>query len=266
MGNEVSGTRLEFLNVSKAYRTRAGEEIPALEPLDLCLEPGEFVAMVGPTGCGKSTLLQIGAGILAPSGGEVKSGGKPVLGPDLERAVVFQNYALFPWRNVADNVAFGLEHLGVSKAERRRIAREYLELVGLSGFEQKMPNELSGGMKQRVALARAFAVKPPIILMDEPFGALDALTRRFLQRELLRIWNEHKTTVLFITHSVMEALYLADRIIVMSARPGRIRDEVRLDISRPRDTTAEELNTLERHIFKHLDEELLKTFGSTRAA
>lgn len=266
MKSESLGSCLEFKNVSKQYSTRAGDEIVALDPLDIKLEPGEFVAVVGPSGCGKSTLLQIGAGIIPPTAGQVRSGSTTVEGPGLERAVVFQNYALFPWRNVLDNVAFGLEQQRVKKKERDRIAREYLELVGLSQFERKMPNELSGGMKQRVALARAFAVKPPIILMDEPFGALDALTRRFLQRELLRIWEEHKTTVFFITHSVMEALYLADRIIVMSARPGRVKREIRLEMKRPRETTSAEFNALESDIFEYLDEEVLKTIRSGRAA
>ena len=183
-----------------------------------------------------------------------------VQGPDIDRGMVFQDYALFPWLDVLGNVEFGLERKGLPRRRRREVAMRYLNMVGLADFADKRPRELSGGMKQRVAIARAFATEPSIIFMDEPFGALDALTRRHLQHELLRIWQEHRKTVVFITHSVVEAIYLADRVVLMTARPGRIKTELPIDLPHPRDPTSDPFRTLERRIYADLDEELAKSF------
>lgn len=258
---ESIGKALRIRGLSKTYFTRSGESVEALCPVNMDIRAGEFVAVVGPSGCGKSTLLQILAGITEPSAGEAYADDTRIHGPSIDRSMVFQNYALFPWLSVRRNVEFGLEHKRVPKAERREVAERYLKMVGLSAFADKQTNELSGGMKQRVAIARAFAVDPSVILMDEPFGALDALSRRLLQRELLRIWQEHRKTVLFITHSVVEAIYLADRIVVMTARPGRIRSEIEVGLEHPRDNTSPQFAELERDIYAQLDEELTRSFG-----
>lgn len=234
--------------------------VQALMPTTLTVPAEQFVAIVGPSGCGKSTLLNILAGFLKPTGGSAEIGEEPVTGPDIDHGVVFQDYALFPWRSVIDNVAFGLEQMGVSRRQRYDIALNYLGMVGLKDFAKQRPKNLSGGMKQRVAIARAFATDPSVILMDEPFGALDALTRRFLQQQLLKIWQEHKKTILFVTHSVQEAVFLADRIIVMTARPGRIKSDHRIDMPHPRDFAADDFRALERRIFADLDAELAKSF------
>lgn len=242
------------------FSTREGESVRALEPVDLDIKPGEFVALVGPSGCGKSTLLNILAGFITPTGGKATVGGDPITRPDIDHGMVFQDYALFPWLSVIDNVAFGLERKGIAKPDRLRIAQEYLDLVGLGDFAQKRPSELSGGMKQRVAIARVFATDPSIIFMDEPFGALDALTRRHLQHQLLEIWQQHKKTIIFVTHSVQEAIYLADRIIVMTARPGRIKIDQAIDLPYPREYTEAPFRKYEKLIYDQLDEELAKTF------
>jgi len=255
-----AGKPLTIRDLSMTYLAVSGERVEALAPLDLDVRAGEFVVIVGPSGCGKTTLLQILAGFFKPSGGEARVGDARIEGPDIDRGMVFQSYALFPWLTVAGNVEFGLERKGIAKRERREIARGYLKMVGLQEFADKQVNEMSGGMKQRVAIARAFATDPSIILMDEPFGALDALTRRFLQRELLRIWQEHKKTVVFITHSVVEALSLGDRILVMTARPGRIKRELLVQHPHPRDLSSELFRQYERDIYAELDEELAKSF------
>jgi ABC-type nitrate/sulfonate/bicarbonate transport system ATPase subunit len=256
-----SGKPLQIRGLEKTYHTRSGEAVEALCPIDMDIEAGEFVAVVGPSGCGKSTLLQLLAGIVEPTAGEAHADRAIISGPSIDRSMVFQHYALFPWLTVRRNVEFGLERKRIPRAERRAIADHYLKMVGLSAFADKETSELSGGMKQRVAIARAFAVDPSIILMDEPFGALDALSRRLLQRELLRIWQEHRKTVVFITHSVVEAIFLADRIVVMTARPGRIRSDIRVELPHPRDNTAPEFTELERDIYAQLDEELTRSFG-----
>lgn len=203
------------------YRSK-GESVLALDDINLTLEPGEFVCVVGPSGCGKTTLLRMLAGFLQPTGGEVRVGGKAVRAPAPERGVVFQQANLYPWLTVSKNVEYGLRMRGVRKKERVETARRYLELVGLAGFESRAPYELSGGMQQRCQIARVLALDPAIMLMDEPFGALDALTRERMQDELLRIWNATGKTIFFITHSVEEAVFLSTRVMVMSARPGRI--------------------------------------------
>lgn len=251
---------LSLRGLAKHYQTADGRTIEALLPVDLDIAPGEFLVVVGPSGCGKSTLLNILAGLTMPSVGETRVGDTVVTGPDIDRGMVFQDYALFPWLTVIGNVEFGLERKGVPRRERRAVAMRYLDMVGLADFAEKQPRELSGGMKQRVAIARTFAAEPSIIFMDEPFGALDALTRRYLQHELLRIWQQHRKTVVFITHSVVEAIYLADRIVLMTARPGRIKSIIRVELPHPRDPISEEFRAIERQVFGELDEELTKSF------
>jgi NitT/TauT family transport system ATP-binding protein len=206
----------------------------ALEDVSLSLEDNEFVSIVGRSGCGKSTLLLILAGLIQPTAGSVLIDGRPLQGPGVDRGLVFQQYTLFPWLTAAKNVEFALRQTGVPKAKRQQQAREQLDLVGLSGFEDALPKELSGGMKQRVALARTLSYRPKILLMDEPFGALDALTRRSAQQLLLHVWEQHRLTVLFITHDVDEAVLLSDRVCFMTDRPGRIKGEVKISLPRPR--------------------------------
>lgn len=247
-------------SLEMTFTSEHGGSVQAMAPTSLDIAPRQFVAVVGPSGCGKSTLLNILAGFITPTGGSARIGGEEVTGPDIDHGVVFQDYALFPWLNVIDNVGFGLERMGVDKARRYETAAKYLELVGLKEFAYQRPNELSGGMKQRVAIARAFATDPSVILMDEPFGALDALTRSFLQRQLLHLWQKHKKTILFITHSVQEAVYLADRIIIMTSRPGTIKLDMPVDLSYPREFSDSAFREIEKHIFNELDEELAKTF------
>lgn len=256
----VHAKSVSIKSLEMTFSTREGESVRALEPVTLDIAPGEFVALVGPSGCGKSTLLNILAGFIKPTGGEARIGDEPVTRPNIDHGMVFQDYALFPWLSVVNNVAFGLERKGISKPERTKTAQEYLELVGLGDFAVKRPSELSGGMKQRVAIARVFATDPSIIFMDEPFGALDALTRRHLQHQLLEIWQRHKKTIVFVTHSVQEAIYLANRIIVMTARPGRIKTDTNIDLPYPRDFTQARFRKYEKQIYNQLDEELAKTF------
>lgn len=249
-------------NVSKLYYTDTGEPVEALRPVTLDIATGEFVALIGPSGCGKSTLLNIVAGFESPTAGAVLVDGEKVTRPDMRRGMVFQQYALFPWLNIRDNIAFGLRQRGMPRREREAVANRYLELVGLGEFGNARPDALSGGMKQRVALARVFATEPSTILMDEPFGALDALTRGFLQQELLRIWREHRKTVLLVTHSVQEALFLATRVVVMTSRPGRIKLDQRVELPYPRTLATPGFRELEATILTALDDELRKTYGA----
>ena len=225
--------KLKIDNVYKEYQGRNGKTI-ALNGVSLDIKENEFICVVGPSGCGKSTLLNIIAGLLEPTSGTVTLDGKVIEGTGVERGVVFQQYALFPWRTVLKNVMFPLEMKKVPKAEAEAIARKYIKSVGLEGFEKSFPKELSGGMKQRVAIARAYAANPEVLLLDEPFGALDAQTRVQLQSELLETWEKEKKTCFFITHDVDEAVILAQRVIIMSARPGRIKKIVDIDIPYPR--------------------------------
>ncbi|MFT4192855.1 MAG: ABC transporter ATP-binding protein [Comamonas sp.] len=231
----------------KDYDVRAEDNgdssITVLRDFDLDIREGEFISILGPSGCGKSTFLSILAGLTERSGGSIAINGQPLTGINPNQGVVFQGYALFPWRTVLENIAVGLEIRGVPKAERLRTAREYLELVGLDGFANRYPHEISGGMKQRVAIARSLAYQPDVLLMDEPFAALDAQTREILQGELLRIWERHRKTIVFITHSLDEAIYLSDRVAVMTRRPGTIKEIIDIDLPRPRD--AELRNTPE---------------------
>jgi len=210
-------------DVSHVYRPPRKREVLALDQISLEVANREFVALLGPSGCGKSTLLYLIGGFLPVETGAIRVDGKPIAGPAPDRGIVFQHFALFPWKTVRGNILYGLERQGMEKKERERRAQNFIELVGLSGFEDSYPSQLSGGMKQRTAIARTLAFDPNILLMDEPFGALDAQTRGLMQIELLRIWQRTPKTVIFVTHDVQEAVYLADRVAVMSARPGRIK-------------------------------------------
>ncbi len=225
--------KLKIDNVYKEYEGRNGKTV-ALNGVNLDIKENEFICVVGPSGCGKSTLLNIIAGLLEPTSGAAYLDGKKIEGTGVERGVVFQQYALFPWRTVLKNVMFPLEMRKTPKAEAEEIARKYIKSVGLEGFENSYPKELSGGMRQRVAIARAYAANPEVLLLDEPFGALDAQTRVQLQTELLETWQKEKKTCFFITHDVDEAIILAQRVIIMSARPGRIKKIVDIDIPYPR--------------------------------
>ncbi len=216
-------TKIGIREVSRVFDSPdGGPPFVAMDGVTLDVREGEFLTLVGPSGCGKSTLLEMIAGLTSPSSGEIVIDGTPVTGPGLDRGIVFQQYALFPWRTALSNIEFGLEAKAVPRRERAELARHYLDLVGLSGFEHRHPHELSGGMRQRVAIARSLAFDPDVLLMDEPFAALDAQTRESLQEELLTIWEKTGKTVVFITHGIDEALYLGQRVAVMSSRPGRI--------------------------------------------
>ena len=220
--------------------------LDVLRNIDLTVEPGEFVSIVGASGCGKSTLLRIMAGFEQPSSGEALMWGKPIAEPDPSRGMVFQDYALFPWLSVRDNIAFGPIARGLAGAEVKATVDKFIELVGLGNFANAYPHQLSGGMKQRVAIARVLANDAELVLMDEPFGALDAMTRERLQDELLEIWQRTKLTVVFVTHSVEEAIFLANRVVVMTPGPGRIESDNALDLPRPRDVASPEFNAIRR--------------------
>jgi NitT/TauT family transport system ATP-binding protein len=230
--------RIELRAVSRIYQLRnarnGSTSLTAIDNLDLTIRQGEFAAIVGPTGCGKSTVLDLIAGLSFPQSGQIFVNGQLVKGPSPDRGIVLQGYALFPWRTVRQNVEFGLEIKGIDKRERKTICDRFIDLVGLKGAEDRLPHELSGGMKQRVAIARALACDPSVLLMDEPFAAVDAQTREALQDELLRIWEATRKTIVFVTHSIEEAVFLADRVIVLSTNPGRLNAIVDVDLPRPR--------------------------------
>lgn len=238
---------IEIHNVSKTFGAGLGL-VTALENIDFDIAHGEFVCLLGPSGCGKSTLLNAIAGFSLPTGGVITVKGKEISRPGPERGMVFQEYALFPWMSVAKNIAFGLEIKGVARRERESIVEKLLAKLGLSDFRDRFPKDLSGGMRQRVAIARILALDPPIMLMDEPFGALDALTRRTLQDELLRIWEEFGKTIVFVTHSIEEAIYLGSRVVVLTYRPGTIKRDIAVDLPRPRDTSDPAFNDLKREL------------------
>jgi NitT/TauT family transport system ATP-binding protein len=254
---------VDIRRLTVEFRTRKGP-FRAVEDVDISVREGEFVCIVGPSGCGKSTILNCIAGYVRPSTGEVVVDGKVVEGPGRDRVMVFQEFVLFPWRTVRGNVEFGLEMAKVPVRERRDVAQRFIDLVGLRGHEDKYPYQLSGGMKQRVALARALAVDPRILLLDEPFGALDAQTRLIMQEELIRIWQETGKTVLFVTHSVNEAIYLGDRIVVLTAVPGRVRTVVDVPMQRPRDRTSPEFVSLFGRIEAELREEAMRVLDIER--
>ena len=250
----MSATHIVVSNVSKVFQT-ADRELVALKDINLEIPQGQFVCLLGPSGCGKSTLLNAVAGFAPPTSGTITADGKLVTGPGPERGMVFQEYALFPWMTVADNVAFGLEIKGMAKAEINAVVDKLLGMLSLQDFRHRFPKDLSGGMRQRVAIARVLALDSPIMLMDEPFGALDALTRRNLQDELLRIWAELKKTIIFVTHSIEEAIYLADRIVVMTYRPGTVKRDLIVDLPRMRDPAAADFNALKRELGQLVMEE-----------
>jgi NitT/TauT family transport system ATP-binding protein len=222
--------------------------ITALKDIDLEINAGEFVCLLGPSGCGKSTLLNAIAGFSLPTTGTLEVSGKAVAAPGPDRGMVFQEYALFPWMTVERNIAFGLEIRGLAKQQIAETVTQLLELLGLKEFRQRFPKDLSGGMRQRVAIARVLALDPPIMLMDEPFGALDALTRRSLQDELLRIWQAVGKTIVFVTHSIEEAIYLGSRVVILTYRPGTIKQDIRIELPYPRDTNSVEFNKIKREL------------------
>ena len=251
---------IEIQGVTKSYETREGSFL-ALEEVNLDVEKNEFICVVGPSGCGKTTLMNIIAGLNPPSTGTVKVRGELVTGPGKGKGVVFQQYALYPWLTVEKNVEFGLRMKGVEKEKRREIAQKYIKIVGLEKFAKSYPKELSGGMKQRVAIARAYTTGPEVLLMDEPFGALDAQTRAQLQENLLNTWQQEKKTCFFITHDVEEAVFLSTKVIIMSAGPGRIREIVDVHLPYPRDQETKltpEFNELKNQIWNKVYKEYLE--------
>jgi NitT/TauT family transport system ATP-binding protein len=256
----VRGLRKRFTDIARQ------EEVVALDGVDLEIGDDEFLTVLGPSGCGKTTLLNIVAGFEEATGGEVRVDGETIRKPGPDRGVVFQEYALFPWLTVEQNIEFGLRERGVPKAKRRARVRQQITSVGLSGFGRRYPQELSGGMRQRVALARVLVNDPKILLMDEPFAALDAQTRSIMQQELLRVWSAERRTAIFITHNIEEAILLGDRVVVMTARPGRIKDVVAVDLPRPRDVTSAEFNEIRRHIGVLLEAEVQATFAAMENA
>lgn len=260
MAGEERRVKVKIDNVKRIFNTRNGEMV-ALNGVSLDIMENEFICVVGPSGCGKSTLLNIIAGLLEPSSGKVYCDGKEVVGTGTERGVVFQQYALFPWMTVKKNVMFGLNLQGIKGKEAEDIAMKYIKMVQLEDFVNHYPKELSGGMKQRVAIARAYAVNPSILLMDEPFGALDAQTRTQLQSELLETWEKERKTCFFITHDVDEAIILAQKVIIMSARPGRIKEIVDINIPYPRTQEtkmSKEFLELKNHIWGQVYQEYLE--------
>jgi len=250
--------RIKSLSKSFVDLHDPDDVVHAVRDFDLDIAEGEFVCIVGPSGCGKTTLLRCIAGLVEPTRGEVRIRGRPLTGPGAERGYVFQSFALFPWRSVRRNIEFGLEIKGIDKEERRRISDEYIELVGLQGFEDNYPRELSGGMQQRVGLARALANDPEVLLMDEPFGSLDAQTRNIMQAEVLKIWNRTHKTIIFVTHSVDESIFLADRVVVLTARPADMKAIFPVDLPRPRDRASDPFAHIRHEVLEDLTEEVLK--------
>lgn len=259
----MASAMLELKGVAKKFRAKDGD-FAALDPIDISIKKGEFICIVGPSGCGKSTMLNLIAGLQRPDAGRILLNGNEIDGPGSDRVVIFQELALFPWLNVIHNVEFGLKIKGMGKDERRSRARELLRLVHLSKFEGHYLHELSGGMRQRVALARALAIDPKILLMDEPFSALDAQTRHLLHLELQEVWLATHKTIFFVTHNVREAVSLADRVIVMSASPGRIMNEYAIDLKRPRQDNDENVSRITAEIIGELRTEIDKVASKER--
>jgi NitT/TauT family transport system ATP-binding protein len=246
-------------NVNLTFRPPNRGPVRALSNFDIDIGEGEFLSIVGPSGCGKSTFLNVLLGLIKPDSGDIRMDGKPITGPGSDRAMVFQEFGLLPWRTVQANVELGLELKGMSADARRKVSQPLIEMIGLSGFESHYPHELSGGMKQRVGLARALATDPNVLLMDEPFAALDAQTRDIMQVELLRVWQAAKKTVLFVTHQIEEAIYLSDRVMVMTKRPGRAKKIFPIDLPRPRDyemRVTPAFNELKLEIWNELKDEI----------
>jgi NitT/TauT family transport system ATP-binding protein len=240
--------KLAVKNLHKVFMTEQSKPLVAIDRIDLAVAESEFVCLLGPSGCGKSTLLFIAAGLENATSGVIEADGKPIIGPGRERGMLFQQFALFPWRTARENVEFGLEIRGIAKRERQKEAERWLRLMHLQDFANSYPHQLSGGMQQRIAIARLLINDPDILLMDEPFAALDAQTRGVLGEELIRVWQQTRRTVLFVTHSVDEAIFLADRVVVMTRRPGRIKDNIRIELPRPRDTSSDMFNRYRREI------------------
>jgi ABC-type nitrate/sulfonate/bicarbonate transport system ATPase subunit len=258
LSNALHPETLTVRGVTKRFAVGDGE-VEALAPVDLTISQGEFVCLIGASGCGKSTLLRIIAGFEEPSTGEASIDGKTITGPGRDRGMVFQDYALFPWMTVRENISFGPRQRQLPRDEIDRTTDEFVKMVGLARFADRYPSQLSGGRKQRVAIARVLANNANILLMDEPFGALDALTREQLQNELLQIWTRTGVTTIFVTHSVEEAVLLADRVLVMSAGPGRIDSDFRIELGRPRDVSSPEFNALRRDIARRLTSHVVPT-------
>ena len=262
---ECSTPKIQLQEVSLSYQADAGSELLALDRIDLDVHPGEFLCIVGPSGCGKSTLLHLIAGLQKPTSGRIAMDGDSVTAPGTDRILIFQEHGLFPWLTVGQNVEFGMKMKGLSKAEREDRTRHYLRLVHLSQFKDSRPHQLSGGMRQRVALARALATEPDVLLMDEPFAALDAQTRDMLHDELEKIWAETGRTIIFVTHNVREAVRLGDRVALMSFRPGRVKKEFLVDLPRPRHLEEVEVARTAREILDHLRDEINKSLEAEYA-
>jgi sulfonate transport system ATP-binding protein len=262
---ECSTPKIQLQEVSLSYQANTGSELLALDRIDLDVHPGEFLCIVGPSGCGKSTLLHLIAGLQKPTSGRISMDGESVTAPGTDRILIFQEHGLFPWLTVGQNVEFGMKMKGLSKAEREGRTRHYLRLVHLSQFKDSRPHQLSGGMRQRVALARALATEPDVLLMDEPFAALDAQTRDMLHDELEKIWAETGRTIIFVTHNVREAVRLGDRVALMSFRPGRVKKEFLVDLPRPRHLEEVEVARTAREILDHLRDEINKSLEAEYA-
>jgi NitT/TauT family transport system ATP-binding protein len=262
---ERSTPKIQLQEVSLSYQANTGSELLALDRIDLDVHPGEFLCIVGPSGCGKSTLLHLIAGLQKPASGRISMDGDSVTAPGTDRILIFQEHGLFPWLTVGQNVEFGMKMKGLSKAEREGRTRHYLRLVHLSQFKDSRPHQLSGGMRQRVALARALATEPDVLLMDEPFAALDAQTRDMLHDELEKIWAETGRTIIFVTHNVREAVRLGDRVALMSFRPGRVKKEFLVDLPRPRHLEEVEVARTAREILDHLRDEINKSLEAEYA-
>jgi len=255
--------KISAKNINKVFSIRQGsdkEEFVSLKDFNLEVKQGEFLTIVGPSGCGKSTFLDILAGLSRPTSGEIHIDNKLITGPAMDRGIVLQGYALFPWRTVRRNIEYGLEVKKISKPERNIISDKFIKLVGLTGFEDRYPHELSGGMKQRVAIARALAYDPEVLLMDEPFAAVDAQTRETLQEELLSIWEKTNKTIVFITHSIDEAVFLADRVAVMNTNPGSIKEIIKIDLPRPRNfgdvRTSPNFNLIKHKVWELIQQDI----------
>jgi NitT/TauT family transport system ATP-binding protein len=256
-GDRPDRVQIECEGLAKVFGDGGrGASVVALRDVSFHVRAGQFVVLLGPSGCGKSTLLNIIAGFERATRGEIRLDGQAIVGPGPDRGVVFQDYALFPWLTVQQNIEYGLREKGLSRAERLARCRQFVELVGLAGFERRYPHQLSGGMQQRVAISRALAIDPKTLLMDEPFGALDAQTRRLLQTELLRVWHATHKTVIFVTHSVDEAIFLGQTVVVMTARPGTIKEVIDVALGYPRNLTGEDFNVYRRRVTQSIEEEV----------
>jgi NitT/TauT family transport system ATP-binding protein len=255
---------IEVNGIGRLFNTRDGGSFEALQDVSFSVKDKEFFSIIGPSGCGKTTLLKMVAGLVKPTSGRITIDGEPIVGPGNNRAMVFQHFVLLPWATILTNVGFGLEMRGMSRRESREAARPFLERVGLTRFADHYPHELSGGMQQRVGLARALAVAPDILLMDEPFGALDAQTRQLMQEDLMRLWDEEQKTVIFVTHSMDEAAYLSDRVLVMDTHPGRVREVLEVPLPRPRDEDVRR-TTVFNELTSHMWHELRGMMGDPTA-